>query len=86
MTKCPKQIKSTRVSQTRKGNPGDYAHPKRGHTWEGSGSNRHCKHCKTKPKTLMKLEYPGYEDTFRPRLTREQRLKREREKTKTMRR
>ena len=33
MTRCPKSPKKKRVSPTGKGNPGDYKHGMRGHTW-----------------------------------------------------
>lgn len=50
MTRCPRQVPKKRVSTTNKGNPGDYEHPMKGHTWVGHGRERHCEHCGCVPR------------------------------------
>jgi len=48
MGKCKRQSAHKRVSKKR-GNPSNYRNPIKGHTWEGHGDERKCKHCGLMP-------------------------------------
>jgi len=55
--RCPKGPTKKRISRTHKGNPSNYHHSIRGHTWKREGGKRFCVKCGKVHKMKMISSY-----------------------------